>query len=375
MKNKYNQALSKIMVADPQKSLEHIRDLRDQQSLNAQQVLEQRLLSFRLAIKNGRGSELDPDELNVPAVTDTFTRAEAHFVRGIVFAHLNTYDKAAHEMAMAAPLYDKVESFEKFCLSLFNEFIFKCNDNQIGTNEQLAQLALIISKSEALVAYKVIGLCLRQRSYIFQATERNQAALDEIKKALVFIEAHCPSSDYHLALIHAADCELDLKNPEEARRYLSYLPSEIDSRVTFPLAYINSRLHNSLLVEAQFPDISDHWKNRYAKYVSEKIIQVTESTPIWHWNLATNTLIDQNRNLIGKVKIKSLEGQFLQTLILKQANKELLCEILWPEFAENQILDDRFFRLKARITQKLGDIIHFDGSNYSLKCKIEFSRK
>ncbi|WP_413574655.1 hypothetical protein ACLVWU_10535 [Bdellovibrio sp. HCB290] len=375
MTNKYDQSLSKIMVADASESLEHIRDLRDQEGLSDQQLLEQRLLSFRLAIKNGRGNELDPEDLVFTSINDSFILGEAHFVRGVVYAHSHSYGKAALEMSQAALFYDKAKASEKFCLSLFNEFIFKSNDNQINGNELLSQLALIISKSEALAAYKVIGLCLRQRSYIFQSTERFQAALDEIQKAMNFIEAHCPSSDYHLALIHAADCALDLKNPEQAQSFLGYLPPELDSRVAFPLAYIKSRLNNDLLVEAQFADISEHWKSRYAKYVSEKLIPAVSDLPTWSWNLATHALVDQKKRIIGKVKFKSLEGQLLQTLILKSASKELLCEILWPEYAENHILDDRFFRLKARITQKLGEIIHFDGSNYSLSCKIEFSRK
>ncbi|MBO9667934.1 MAG: hypothetical protein J7501_14115 [Bdellovibrio sp.] len=371
MSSKYNQSLSKILVSDTAQSLEHIRDLRDQEKLDARQMLEQKLLSFRLAIKNGRGSELDPADLIATNVTDNFTQAEAHFVRGLVYAHKNAFTLAAQEMSLAAAQYERTQSSEKLCLSLFNELIFKSNDSLISINEELSQLALIISKSEELMVPKVMGLCLRQRSYVFQGTGRPQPALDEIQKAMTFIEAHCPTSDYHLALIHAADCALDLKNPAQAQGFLNYLPTETDARVAFPLAYIKCRMQGGLLVLEQFSDISSHWKARYEQHASEKIqLENAKNIPTWIWNINTHTLSDHNKHLAGKIKQKSLEGQLLQLLAAAPANKELLCEVLWPEFAHNQLLDDRFFRLKARIIHKLGDIIHFDGSKYSLKCRI-----
>ncbi len=374
--NKYTQSVSKILVSDSAESLDLIRSLRDQENPDAQQVLEQKLLSFRLALKNGRGSELDPNELNPGATKDSFTQAEAHFVRGIVFAHKNNFSEAATEMFLASGLYEKAQSSEKYCLSLFNELIFKSNGNLINTNEELAQLALIVSKAESLTVPKVVGLGLRQRSYVFQNTKRPQAALEEIKKALVFIEAHCPSSDYHLALIHAADCALDLKMPDQAQVHLSYLPTDLDSRVAFPFAYINARIKGDLLITEQFSDVSEHWKLRYEDYAARKISSSHGAElQTLTWNLMTHTLFDGNKRIIGKIKLKSLEGQFLQLLMSKPANKDLLCEVLWPEFAENQTLDDRFFRLKARITQKLGEIVHFDGSNYSLKCRIQFTKR
>jgi hypothetical protein len=304
-------------------------------------------------------------------LTDSFLKGEVHFVRGIILAHKSNFLTARDEMQSAAEHYQDSEQNEKYCLSLFNGIIFSSNAQAITVQEELIELTLLISETENLNVPKVRGLCLRQKSYIYFQTERFLAAREEIEKALQLIEAHCPSSDYQLALIHAADCAFSNQELEKATLFLNYLPQEVDSRVDFANAYVRAKISAEALMLDQFSEVPGHWLARYEKHIQSNALTPTDQRPIWHWNVKTSLLTNDKKSLVGKMKLQSLEGQLLQLLEKKPASKELLCEILWPEYSNNQTLDERFFRLKSRLRQKLGDVVQFDGHLYSLKCRLQ----
>jgi hypothetical protein len=370
MDKKYSAAVSRVLLKDQESTLSFIRDLRQKDGASAADLVQQKLLSFRLALKNGTGFALDENDLSSAGIADVFLRAEIHFVRGMVLVHKNKSLEAAHEMALASTLYLNCAHHEKYCLSHYNEIIFRGNTEEALTaNEELAQLSLLAARSESFGVHKVVGLCHRQRSYIYFQNKRILAAGEEIEMALRHIEAHCPTSDYHLALIHAADCAIENKDHRKAELMLNYISESVDSRVEFPLAYIRAKLSRQILVIEKFNDIQNHWRCRYEEFQTS-LLENQEGAAVartFRWNLQTHLVVDEKRKLLGKIKFASLEGQLLQMLGKGPVSKDLVCEVLWPDYSQVETLDDRFFRLKNRLTQKLGEIIDFDGTNYKLR--------
>jgi tetratricopeptide (TPR) repeat protein len=369
---KYDSAIKDILKSSSEAALTHIRDLRSEDKIKAAQILEQKLMSFRLAIKAGTASQLDESALNIDMADSVFLRAEAYFVRSLVLIHKEKLLEAAENFAMASEFYSQEKLHENSLLGRFNALIARANAGSLTAQEELQTCTEILLEGREKNVFKIQGLCLRQKSYCYFSTERFRAALQEMTEALPLIEAHCPVSDHHLSLIHAADCAIELGNFEQAKTYLDYLPPEVDTRIAFPRAYALAKLEQKRLDLTAFEDVNSHWKNRYTNYLSKQSLGTMADKIQWQWDAKSHRIIGANKQLIGKVKPQSLEGNFLKLLMKGPQSKELVCEVLWPEFSTSENLDDRFFRIKNRLQQKIGNFIVFDGQRYLLSVQVSW---
>lgn len=371
MKNqKYSSAVEGILKVSTEEALDHVREIRSNELSDACKILEQKLISFRLAIKIGNATYLDQEELSVAHADTDFLKAETHFVRGVILIHKEQFSRASEELLNAAKLYIFSHNDEKSMLSRFNALIAKANGGLISDQTELSLCNEILLEAVSKSVPKIQALCLRQKSYLYFIRGQYIAALNEIKEALPLIESHCPVSDYHLALIHATDCALEAQDTSQMQLYWDYLPRELDSRLDFPKAYIEAKKNKKEVDLSMFPNPNSHWRERYGRYVSKRQEPTLSQKPRFTWNQQTGWFTNDKKQLLGKIKSQSLEGHLIKVLIKGPQSKELLCEVLWPEFASLESLDDRFFRLKNRINQKLGLLIFFDGRIYSLTAEI-----
>lgn len=370
--NKYDKSLKNLLKSSHKDALTHIRDLRDAESATQEKVLEQKLMSFRLAIKIGNGTFLDENELRVESVHSKFLQAEAYFVKALILTHKEKLRGASDSFLQASELYLVEGMNEKSLLSRFNSLIAIANAGTISHQEELNLCSEILQSARDEDTVKIQALCLRQKSYCYFASERFLAALEEVKEVIKLFEMHGPVSDYHLALIHAADCCLEAGDEEQAKLYLDYLPAQVDTRVEFPRAYVMAKLKQEILDESHFGDINSHWRARHKKHLAKQSVQSGKALRKAYWDMKTHRIIGEDRKLLGKIKPNSLEGSLLKILMKGPHSKELLCEVLWPDFSQSHNLDDRFFRLKSRLQQKLGNILIFDGQNYLLSVNIQW---
>lgn len=366
-KKTYGTTVDKILKADLQSGADFARELREIERLSAEERIEQLLIHYRLSIKMGDARRLDETKLVELKNSTEFQRAEINFVKGMVLIHKEEHKLAATAMNLASEHYEKALDFEKALLSRFNAMLSLSNGAEISTQQELNLCNELYYAAQEKGAKRIQALSLRQKSYNYYGQEKYLVALAEIEKALPLIEESCPVSDHHLALVHAADCALSSGDKAKAYLYLEYIPQEPDQRVVFPLDYIKARLKNETLDLNLYQDTQPHWRLRFEKHAQDPAVVPQE---IVLWNQKTSSLILKKRPL-GKIKSQSLEGQFLNHLISGPKSKELLSELIWQDQASIESVDDRFFRLKSRISQKLGDILHFDGRKYALKILIK----
>lgn len=367
--SKYNSAVENLLRANPDGAAVHIRNLRADAAVNSSSVLQQKLASFRVAIKIGNASFLNENELSSASADTPFLKAETQFVRGVILIHKQQFAKASEEFLKSADCYLLADCHDKSLLGRFNAMMAKSNGSLFTEQEELNTCNEILTEARTKSIMNIQALCLRQKSYIYYNRQKYLAALEEIRNAIPLFESHGPISDYHLAVVHAADCALEIGDLTQARVYLEYLPADLDSRLEFPNLYINAKIEKGTLNLSLFENASSHWKNRYMKYHATLNIK---ETPVekYYWSRRTGLIVTENRSILGKIKFHSLEAQLLNILMQSPRSKDLICETLWPDYSTSENLDDRFFALKSRITQKIGNRIQFDGKNYSLTINL-----
>jgi len=368
---KYDLALESLLKGSVKESLQHVRSLRDAEKIQEDLILEQKLMTFRLAIKAGNGKSLNEADLHGDSAKSHFLRAEAWFIKGLILTHKEKLEDASSAFLRASEFYVQESHHEKSLLSRFNSLIALANTGRLTPQDEINLCGEILQAAREHQIQKIQALALRQRSYAYFASGRFLASLQEIKEAMALFEIHGPVSDFHLSLVHAADCSIECKEAPQARMYLDYLPAQIDARVEFPRAYVLAKLHGTCLDESIHPDVNPHWKARYSHYIATANSCAPSSQKTYFWNLKNHRIFGEDKKILAKIKPNSLEGKLLKILAKGPHGKDLLCEILWPDFSVNQNLDERFFRLKSRLQQKIGAALVFDGESYLLSVKIQ----
>ncbi len=208
---------------------------------------------------------------------------------------------------------------------------------------------------------------MRQKSYLFQEIGRPHAALCEAEKAVKTLGLNGLLSDYQLALIQAADCAMDLGDSHVAKQYFEYVISPIDTRVKFPLAYLEARIFGNVMDPKWFDIVVPYWKLKFEKHFTRN------KTPLevnYYWNQNSGIFKDPISKKCTSILPRSLEGLLLNCLIHQKCSKSLLCEVLWPSHCNVYHLDNRLHKLISRLNKKFVPIIQFDGRFYFLNGKI-----
>ncbi|WP_413557137.1 hypothetical protein [Bdellovibrio sp. HCB209] len=365
LKNEYFESLNGLMSGHQDNILAHIRAIRSQEMVSFEELMEQKILSFRVALKS---SETLPDveELKAELVVSPDLRAEVYFVRGMLFMHSQKHAEAQDAFKNAFDCYAFCENHEKGLSAEFNMLIA-----QSFLQEEPLHMEFLntLEKAQGLKNVRIQASCARQLSYI-SFDQKNYVKAETFALMAVNLFTQLQGiSDLHLALANWADCLFEMGKIKSAFAALEKITGTVDQRVQFPLAYINAKLNSEKIEIRQFDSINPYWMQRYRQSSSFQWKQTAVES--WVFKKATGLLYNENGKLMGRVKAQSLEGQLLKILSGGAANRHKLCETLWPEYANDGSLDDRFYRLISRLNSKVGNLVISDGKNYHLKMALK----
>lgn len=335
-----------------------------------------RLITIRLSMKRG-----DPGEniswLNLNVHKASWLYAERLLVEGHWNYHLKSYDVGIDCFLQAEKNFRSLKMDSREFVSAFNAVIGGvCGPMQLTPQDQLEKLRSlelrILPHVEKADCSRVLAMVYRQKAHAFEDLDRLHASLEEISKAIPIFELNGPLSDYHLALLHAADICLDLDNPFKGKSFFEYVIPPVDARIEFPLAFIQWRLGGETPDPKIYSILPSGWIDKFEKMNSAPTEDVAASE--WLWDLNTGELRNPEISKTINIKLSSLEGKLLKLLTQNKSTKNFLIETLWPEQNEVHLLDNRLHRLISRLNKKVDESVVYDGKYYSLQMQLKFSK-
>lgn len=372
----YQSALKLVEQGQYNGASEKIREMRDAGDHDV--ALMRLLLSSRIAIKSDL-NQFPLESLRSAHTESIWLKAETHFVLGLYYFSNSDWMSGIASFGSASEKYEKCGFLEKALLANYNAFIGGLNRESESKNserplaDKLSEIQQLMIQAELQNNKRMLGLLLRQRSYELKDAGKVHAAFLDGKRAVEFLELFGPGSDYHLALINAVDCALDLNDQFMAKAYYEQIISPLDIRVEYPMAYIKSRMTGQIMNCDPTLPVCVHYKQRLRKHL--KSLTSLEGTPqdaaakiIWAKSESCLKLSDGSRK---RLYDKGFEAKLLSMLLKSSHKRSLLCEKLWPEYAESAQLDNRLHRLISRVNHKFNDIISYQNGSYQLSAEIE----
>jgi len=315
-----------------------------------------RLLSARLALQSGN-LDFDMDSILAISSNDPFLKAEARFVIGLGYYQTARFSEGYAHFAEAEKLYQQSQRMDRAIICGFNAFLGRTEAK--GSNFSIDYQCLVDLQREVIESKHpaMLGVILRQKAYLLFDHGKFHASYLEVKKAIDVLELDGPHSDYQLAIIHAADCCINLGKLEEAKGFLEYIHGAVDDRVRFPLQSVQSRMSCQSLDLNEFATINPYWLRRYNAHNSDK---TKTSSP------SARTTLPMSLNAS---RPQGMEGKLIRELTLQAQSRSLLCEKLWPHSTQTPLLANRLYRLINRVNKRYGKIIGFNGQAYCISMK------
>jgi len=335
-----------------------------------------RLVAVRLAIKRGDPGE-DTSWITLPIPENSWLEAERSLVRGHWEYHLKNFKSGITHFRKAEQVFGRLRMYDREYVSSFNAIIGEVSGpTQLAPLKQLDALRELEGKVRLHIddrkCLQVQAMIHRQKAHAFEDLNRLHASLEEISKAIAIFEVFGPTSDYHLALLHAADISLDLNDSFRGRSFMEYVIEPVDARIEFPLAYVRWRLGGPLPDQKRFAVVPGGWKEKFEKLEQSQTTNITASDQqLWDWNFSTGRIESPDGSSRFVLKPSSLEARLLKLLMQERSSKQLLIEALWPSQGETQLLDNRFHRMISRLNRKLKGGIEFDGKHYHLRIRVK----
>lgn len=343
-----------------------LREFRHQSGSDGRYIFLRSLLSARIAMKDGN-FDLQPNQFDPEAAPTTELRAEALMIKAMLENNRGNYDASAENFLAAAKSYSQCQREDRELLALFNHQITRMG-SQITLEEQLDELRSIEKRALAGNHKRVLNLIRRHKSFLYYDHGKFRPALSEVRKTIQYFELNGPKSDYHIALLHAADCCIDLGRAEAAKTYLEYILGDLEARVRFPFHYVNAKLEGKKIEFEKFPLVTEYWKKRALRGMQMIHSSVEQPSMIWRRSKNQLEFLDGKKAIL---KPASLEGKLIEMLSHSRSSKQLISERLWPEHSELFVLDNRLHRLVSRVNKKFCGIIGFDGFYYSLAQRLQ----
>lgn len=382
-KTDYDQNLQKLLKGDLAGSSRYCMTARKELEFQSDLESEIRLLlvSWRLSLKSGFDC-FDDLHINVDQLKSMELKAELCFVRGMIGLHLKDSSFALKQFLLAADLYLSIANLDRWLLSRFNAYISLTDVQGPGDGRDLS-LGEIIKDCEEhrqrLSSTFVLGLSYRQRSYEFFEQKKYSSALLEAKKSTTFLKSTV-TSDYHLALIHLADCYFELKQLERSKSLIEMLPEGIDARALMPRSLVLAKLNQDDSFDPQIYRVKNpHWMKRFEDWKGQHSSSQATLEKNYQWSLGSGVFtleFYENNGKLRKhlrseelccIRSDSLEARVLLLLQQKPSSRYLLTEILWPELASTESLEDRFHRMMSRLKKKVPHLIVYKNNVYALQ--------
>lgn len=319
-----------------------------------------RLLSSRLALKGGQSQAIVESLLAGLKFEDFFLTGETHFVRGLLCFQSERYAEGAVEFQLAHDAFVKSGDMHKALLSLYNAQGGKANADQMSALDQYEFLVEIEKRALAHECRKILALVVRQKSHLMQDEGRFAAALSFAQEAALIFKLEGTTSDYHLSVLQTADCYLDLERNLEAQGEIEKLMGDLDARVLFARDYVLSRMGKAKFNPTNYRVQPRAWEKKWSKVHKFEQSELT-------WNSETGKVSGKDLDIM--IKKGSKEGELFALLLVNKKSKAMLCEMLWPEQAEVELLQNRLHKLISRINKK-HELISFADGHYFVKYKI-----
>ncbi|MGE3759573.1 MAG: hypothetical protein AB7H97_17540, partial [Pseudobdellovibrionaceae bacterium] len=188
MKNKkiasYKLSVLNLTQGSPQEALEQTADMRSQEQITAEELLLQKLISYRIAIKNGQFT-FDIETLEASPYLDSWIQGEVHFVKGTYY-FLNQNPQSAFEAYdLAFQCFKNTDDREKELLSEYNRLMARLElDPQLTLTEEMFALIKISERARREQIQKIEALAQRQQAYLLFMNKKFNAALEAISPAL-----------------------------------------------------------------------------------------------------------------------------------------------------------------------------------------------
>jgi tetratricopeptide (TPR) repeat protein len=336
-----------------------------------------RLISARISIKKGVSTE-DLTWLKGLTAEHSWVGAEAQFVLALGLYHMDQFVEGRKRFDEAKARFEQLGLHDRIALCQFNSLIGRIStDDAPGASEQLAELNLIAQQligHSDLGSKRVLALVRRQKAHVYEDVGHLNASLREIIAAIKIFSEIGPSSDFHLALLHAADLCLDLNKERRAQVFLEQVLDPVDSRVEFPLAFIKWRLGGEEPVIGPNTALPTGWREKFTRLLNQQSPTLApKMVPAYIWDAETSLIYrSDNDESVLPLRRDSIEGKLIRLLSQAKMSKHLLIEALWPEHVSIHHIDNRLHRLVTRVNKKFGGkFIVFDGQFYSLSAPIK----
>jgi len=253
---------------------------------------------------------------------------EFYFILARSYELLNFYKQAAKNYNLAAQFYQNQGLNKKYLKSLFNATVLReyLNDT-IKLDEYQAILKIAIRERDR----SIIGCTLRNLSFQLLFSGSYNSAFKIINRSLKALRFESAGLNYQLAELNLA--------------HLYYLMGYY-----IELAKIIRKLESS-----KYPEIIAGVKLLKTHNFSENCDDYSIS---WLWRL--------QKKISSMPKVSELEDKLMGYLILSSRSKLEIVTYLWPQIKDNEIRNDRFKKVLARIKTKRPNIISYCAPFYKL---------
>lgn len=327
------------------------------------------LLSFRIAMKRGTPTP-QVEWMDEAHCENPFLAGEVCFVKGLHLYHQHQMGAGRSCFERAATYYAESGAVERANLARYNEIIGLTYDQPHSMNLLFSKLRELEAAARLSNQQNIVGLVLRQKSYLYKEAGRLKAALREGVEACALLELYGSISDYQLAALNVVDIHICHGDEVEAETLLEYLIEPFDSRVLFPLSFLRARLKGTAVDPSHRHLSCPHFATRFELYQDSVSIGVStiESPPSGKAgkSLQWDSLRGELRSMgqVWNFRVGSMEFRLIDCLVSKPHSKQLLCETLWPGHSSLAHLDNRLHRLISRFNKKLGGLISFENGWY-----------
>lgn len=330
------------------------------------------LLSSRIAMKGGHSPD-HLESIDLSQIQEPFLAGEVAFVKGLYYFTQNKMEKGADSFYHASQQFELAQKSERQWIAYYNYLIGKSHSPSIDSHWLFTELRFLEAKTQATSQYKILGLVLRQKSYLYKEMGKLVAARVDGLKAVDLLELYGAHSDYQLGLLNLVDINLELENETDATEWFERLLPPFDPRIQFPYHFYSHRLGREPLTLLAINKACPHFHSRYLHWkqkqpeassnaVSNRVIATTPRGDAW--DSTSGQLRINNEDF--DFKPNSMESKLIDSLFPGLISKELLCERLWPGYSQLHLLDNRLHRLVSRVNKKLRGRIVCQKGQYSL---------
>jgi len=368
LKQRYLQALNHLELGQTTYAEQLVAELRvyHETSPKAELELVRRLLSTRLHYKQIKSLNDSEIFLNESLTQDPFFKAEVFFVKGLNSFHQENFFEGAAFFQQAAKLYPIDLFAAKSLLASYNEYIGLLNGGSLDESQEEKSLSHLERMAQRIESHKLLGLILRQKSYLLERRGHLTSALLAAEEGLTHLNKFGPLSDYQLLFLQKCDLLLLLSRRDEARELFFSLLGPFENRAQFAHAYVQSQIEGTKAPElTSFAVVPTIWKN---KSLLRQNSQASTSSLLW--DASAGILISTEGEEIT-LKRDSIEGRILTMLMNGKKDKDALCAALWPEEADSELINDRLKKSLRRLREKMPSLILFEQGFYSLKTSIK----